>query len=90
MRSSERRPSGVFRRVLRSARRLIGDFGRDMRQGVRVLRRRSGLAAAGVLAMAMGIGASVTVFSFVDAILFPTTRRATQRPSRSDRPRPRT
>ena len=70
MRRSERRPSGVFRRLLLNARRLIGDLGRDMRQGMHVLRRRPGLAAVGILTMAVGIGASTTVFSFVDLLFF--------------------
>jgi predicted permease len=68
MPSTDRRPSAVLRRLLSHTRQLIADLGRDMVQGTRVLRRRPGLAAVGILTMATGIGASVAVFSFVDSV----------------------
>lgn len=49
--------------------RLEGWF-RDCRFAVRVLRRRPAFTAAVTITLALGIGASSTVFSLVDTILF--------------------
>ena len=47
----------------------LGDLGLDIRTGFRQLRRAPGVAAAAVLTLAIGIGATTAVFSFVAAVL---------------------
>ena len=42
---------------------------RDVGFGVRTLRRRPGFAGAAILTLALGIGATVSIFSVVDAVL---------------------
>jgi hypothetical protein len=42
---------------------------RDFRYGFRMLSRRPGFAATVVLTLALGIGASSTVFSLIDTVL---------------------
>jgi len=44
-------------------------LGKDVRQGVRSLARSPAFAAAAVVTMALGIGASTTVFSVVEGVL---------------------
>jgi predicted permease len=48
---------------------LIEDLGRDLRHGVRQLRRTPAFALAAVLCLALGIGATTAVYSLVNAIL---------------------
>src|SRR5215475_11700315 len=42
----------------------------DLRFGVRTLSKNPGFAAVAIVALALGIGANVTVFSLVNGILF--------------------
>lgn len=42
---------------------------RDLRYGLRMLRRNPALAAVATLSLALGIGANTAIFSFIDAIL---------------------
>lgn len=42
---------------------------RDLKFAVRMLRRRPGLTVAAILCLALGLGATTVVFSFVDAVL---------------------
>jgi macrolide transport system ATP-binding/permease protein len=47
----------------------LDTFLQDVRYGVRQFRRNPGFAAAAILVLALGIGASVAIFAFVDAAL---------------------
>ena len=49
--------------------RWLDDLGRDVRYGVRMLRRSPIFTAAAVLSLAIGIGANAAIFSLVDRIL---------------------
>ena len=53
------------------ARRLLwlDDLRRDLAYGVRSLRKSPGFAAIAILTLALGIGATTTIYSVVDAIL---------------------
>jgi putative ABC transport system permease protein len=51
-------------------RKAIDDFLRDLGHGARLLRRNPGFAAVVLATLALAIGATVTVFSIVDAWLF--------------------
>ncbi len=46
-----------------------GDFARDVRVGLRSLRRTKGMAAAVVVTLALGIGANAAIFSVVRGVL---------------------
>ena len=48
--------------------RAIDDFARDLRYGFATLRRNPGFAASAILTIALGIVATVTVFSFINSI----------------------
>src|SRR5262249_28769564 len=49
--------------------RLVEDSIRDVRYGVRMLRHNPFFAATAVVMLALGIGASTTLFSIVHAVL---------------------
>lgn len=48
---------------------LLEDAARDVRQGVRLLRRAPGFTAAAMLTLALGIGATTAVFSVVHTVV---------------------
>jgi len=48
---------------------LVETFFRDIRYGVRTLRRSPGFSIAAILTLAIGIGGTTTIFSLVNAIL---------------------
>ena len=48
---------------------FLDHLGRELRQGVRQIRRRPGFSLFVILTLAMGIGANSAIFSIVDAVL---------------------
>lgn len=48
----------------------LDSFYADLRYGLRILRRNPGFTAIAILTLALGIGATSSVFSAVDRILF--------------------
>ena len=49
--------------------RLVENAARDVAYAVRTLRRSAGFTAVAVLVLAVGIGANITIFRFVSALL---------------------
>jgi predicted permease len=49
--------------------RRVGELARDVRHGIRLLRRSPGFASVAVLSLALGIGGTSAIFSLVDAAI---------------------
>lgn len=47
----------------------LGLFGKDVRYGIRMLRRNPGFSAVAVLSLGLGIGANTAIFSLLDRVL---------------------
>ena len=53
----------------RSGLPLLGHVARDVRHGLRAIRRHPGFSAAAVITLALGLGANLAIFRFVHAVL---------------------
>ncbi len=62
--------SATYRERRMRTRGMIGDLGQDLGYAFRTLRRDTGFTAFAVAIIALGIGASATVFSVASALLF--------------------
>jgi putative ABC transport system permease protein len=49
--------------------RWIDELARDVRHGIRLLRRSPGFSVVAVLSLALGIGANTAIFSLIDAVI---------------------
>src|SRR5213078_5185433 len=47
----------------------MGNFWRDVKQGVRLLARKPGFAAVAIITLALGIGANTAIFTVAHALL---------------------
>src|SRR5260370_36840076 len=48
---------------------VLGSLGKDVRYGIRMLRRSPGFSAVAVLSLGLGIGANTAIFSLLDRVL---------------------
>ena len=62
-------PAAQERFYLKSRIVWLDNLGRDLKYAIRQLMKNPGFAATAILVLALGIGASVAIFAFVDAAL---------------------
>ncbi len=62
-------PAAQERFYLKSRIEWLDNLGRDLKYAIRQLMKNPGFAATAILVLALGIGASVAIFAFVDAAL---------------------
>src|SRR4051794_37980750 len=58
----------------RKSANMLEDVGRDVRYGLRTLKRHPGFTITALLSLAVGIGASTGIFSLVDQVLLRLLR----------------